>query len=481
MLYFYSILLHVKISQNACFVMCFNSLLYFNFTITLTSNIAFHISLNSIFSFIFFLLPELTPCGAARMSENQDINKKIVTCSLCDITFSRRNSLYRHLRRFHPDANITFKCKPVIICFICDKTFFNMTKYLNHICSEHPQVQLLFKKKCFYTDEDFFKWKSDMETQTQSHFAAYQKNYKLANGQISSSYYCDRSSQYSPCGRRNKHKFEGTKNIATTCPANIRVLKTVVDDLMEIEMTFQSMHMGTELDADICRHSGASKKRLKNKCKNKKTTKLFKMHHKLIETPSKEQMHSKQLIKEIHRINGHEKIESSTNEVATIFCHNPDLVSQKMCMCEKYLESATCEHIQATYSLDMVATQPKEVASSDSNSLIIDSFSAEDNESQGCFVSKKDSNGNCLEVEKSSLLAEFKEIIDNCEKMEQIKILKDIVKDAKVRLSSASGLENLYTTLSQQNNTVQRSTVQQPLVIRIVSAYSIAPESTYFS
>lgn len=167
------------------------------------------------------------------------------------------------MRRFHKDKPIPYKQNHKIICWLCDEVQPFIKMYWDHIRSKHPEVQLSFEKKFFYTEEDFNQWRAETDARTNTHFISTSMQ-KLSDGRIVQHLQCDRSGTYIPSASASR-KHE-SKKIGKSCPAFIYRAKTVVDDLMEIEVNFQSTHAGHTCDLHSLRiRSEKHERRLRNK------------------------------------------------------------------------------------------------------------------------------------------------------------------------------------------------------------------------
>lgn len=206
------------------------------------------------------------------MSESNENDDFAASCSYCGRKFSYQKNLYIHMRRFHKDKPINYKQKHHIICSLCDETLPFIKVYWDHIRSKHPEVKLSFEKKFFYSEEDFNQWRTETDARTHTHFIS-TSMHSLRDGRIVQHLQCDRSGIYIPSASvSRKHT---SKKIGKYCPAYIYRAKTVVDDLMEIEVDFQSTHAGHKCDLHSLRvRSEKHERRLRNKGKGRWPKKL---------------------------------------------------------------------------------------------------------------------------------------------------------------------------------------------------------------
>ncbi|GBM55328.1 hypothetical protein AVEN_76031-1, partial [Araneus ventricosus] len=167
-------------------------------------------------------------------------------CEKCEIAFTMRKNLNAHLRQFHPEQDVQVKGSQ--LCGLCDCTFRTVTLLHEHLQNQHS-VTLQFVNKTFYSEEEFVNWKLQIEKDSQSSFIIRNSSVKKVAGKKLSYYICHRSGSFKPKGERIRHmKASGSIKSGSTCPAVMNVTAVTVDGIMEINVRYQSVHIGHELE-----------------------------------------------------------------------------------------------------------------------------------------------------------------------------------------------------------------------------------------
>ncbi|XP_035224593.1 uncharacterized protein LOC118197193 [Stegodyphus dumicola] len=167
-------------------------------------------------------------------------------CSHCQFVFKARKNLNEHVRNFHPSDHGEYKDnKQTLVCSICNQKFLHMRDLHSHFKSDHPDITLSFQENIFYSVEDFEIWKAEIERETQSHFSKKCGDQQLVDGRICMRFYCHRSGVFEPKkDRMCRVKNIGSQKIGKTCPAYITAYKKTVLDVTEIQVHYQSVHVG---------------------------------------------------------------------------------------------------------------------------------------------------------------------------------------------------------------------------------------------
>lgn len=159
-------------------------------------------------------------------------------CYLCDKQFASKRNLKRHKQIIHGEApQKKFKCT------LC--TFEAETKkcWLDHFQSGH-QINVKEEELEFTSEEEFFKWKEDMERVTLSKFIK-NRGTKLVGDTATHYFDCHRSGQFisKSKGKRNL-KLTGSNKVNGKCPAGMKV----VVNGGKCRVNFLSTHVGHNLD-----------------------------------------------------------------------------------------------------------------------------------------------------------------------------------------------------------------------------------------
>ncbi|XP_074596402.1 uncharacterized protein LOC141851559 [Brevipalpus obovatus] len=159
-----------------------------------------------------------------------DSEPVLFECEECSKTFQVKKSLLRHLSEEHNRTKRGQKCA------ICDKIVTNILNYTVHAKEEH-NIEIEQSERIFDTIEDFEKWKSEIETSSESFFA------KKRTQHDKSYYECSRSGTYVSKGHGVRHlKTQGSRKIDAKCPA----MMIVHQENLKFHVKFYETHMGHE-------------------------------------------------------------------------------------------------------------------------------------------------------------------------------------------------------------------------------------------
>ncbi|GFY76250.1 uncharacterized protein TNIN_420871 [Trichonephila inaurata madagascariensis] len=170
-------------------------------------------------------------------------NKPTFSCQKCGITVGFKKNLYAHMRKFHPEDVVISNNQ---VCGLCKETFHTIVNLHEHLQKRH-EVKLNFSSETFYSEEDFLKWKEKIELASRSSF--FLRNTSQKVGVKFSYYVCHRSGYSNPKLNRARHmKASGSVRCGCTCPAVINVSTHTVEEVKEITVHYQSVHVGHELE-----------------------------------------------------------------------------------------------------------------------------------------------------------------------------------------------------------------------------------------
>ncbi|GBN83501.1 hypothetical protein AVEN_239909-1 [Araneus ventricosus] len=183
-----------------------------------------------------------------------------IICEKCEISFTMRKGLNAHIRKFHPEQEVLVKGNQ--ICGMCDRTFRTIALLQEHLESQHS-ICLKYVSETFYSDEEFLNWKEKIEKDSLSSFVLRNHSERKEMGKRLSYYICHRSGCFKPKEDRTRHlKASGSVKSGCTCPAIMNVTKQTVDDIVEISVRYQSVHVGHELETGKLRLMKAEKENL---------------------------------------------------------------------------------------------------------------------------------------------------------------------------------------------------------------------------
>ncbi|GFT78927.1 c2H2-type domain-containing protein [Nephila pilipes] len=172
--------------------------------------------------------------------------KKQSYCEKCGITFGAKKSLYVHVRKFHPAES-----RPIsgnLICGICSEKF-RLTVNLNEHLQNVHNIELKFSNENFYSEDDFLNWKEKTAKESVSSFTI-KNSYFKEDGLKLTNYVCNRSGAANPeLNRTRMMKASGSVKCGYTCPAMMAVSRRTIDQVTEISVQYQSVHVGHNLDA----------------------------------------------------------------------------------------------------------------------------------------------------------------------------------------------------------------------------------------
>ncbi|GBO34242.1 hypothetical protein AVEN_241142-1 [Araneus ventricosus] len=167
-------------------------------------------------------------------------------CKKCEITFKVRKNLNAHLRQCHPEQVVQVKGSQ--LCGLCDCTFRTVALLHEHLENQNS-VTLQFVNRTFYSEEEFVNWKLQIEKGSQSSFVIRNSSVKKEAGKKLCYYICHRSGSFKPKGEKIHHmKASGSIKSGSMCPAVMNVTAVTVDGIMEINVRYQSVHVGHELE-----------------------------------------------------------------------------------------------------------------------------------------------------------------------------------------------------------------------------------------
>ncbi|GBN01534.1 hypothetical protein AVEN_168589-1 [Araneus ventricosus] len=183
-----------------------------------------------------------------------------IICEKCEISFKMQKGLNAHIRKFHPEQEVLVNRNQ--ICGMCDGTFRTIALLQEHLESWHS-VGRKYVSETFYSDEEFLNWKEKIEKDSLSSFVLRNHSERKEMGKRLSYYICHWSGYFKPKKERTRHlKASGSVKSGCICPAIMNVTKQTVDDIVEISVRYQSVHVGHELETGKLRLTKAEKENL---------------------------------------------------------------------------------------------------------------------------------------------------------------------------------------------------------------------------
>lgn len=168
-------------------------------------------------------------------------------CKFCKKNYTRASNFKTHLKNFHPKAyaeSELSKTRPRLDqkCPLCDfssKLRNDVEKHLRevHKIEEVTNYKVLF----FLTNDEFIKWKKDIEKSTNTIFVQLCGTQRSKN--VKTTYfYCNRSGYFAPKGAGKRAlRVQGSSKINSVCPAKI---KKIEKDNYGIEVHYLDAHLG---------------------------------------------------------------------------------------------------------------------------------------------------------------------------------------------------------------------------------------------
>lgn len=157
----------------------------------------------------------LQPC---EKSDNESNDKKF-KCSFenCDLSFSYKSTLNRHLLKFHKidNRNLPIKC----CVFDCEFGFKSKRDLVKHLNFCHKMEQFKLEQKIFESYQHFLTFKLELEEESNCNFSKPTGSKDLNQLQL---FDCCRSGNTaikSLDKRKKDVSFKGTVKINSICPA----------------------------------------------------------------------------------------------------------------------------------------------------------------------------------------------------------------------------------------------------------------------
>ncbi|XP_054271840.1 uncharacterized protein LOC128992333 [Macrosteles quadrilineatus] len=146
-------------------------------------------------------------------------------CNFCNKSFSRRETLTRHLREVHgyyPDVSTNPKRGPRFTCAVCKNEFTDIESHF----SEQHNISLKKSVLSFSSTSDFYTWKNNTEVKENALFTKRSGKKILSGNKIKIYYQCNRSGNFEPkpiSGKRKREsKIKGSCKINGFCPSRIK-------------------------------------------------------------------------------------------------------------------------------------------------------------------------------------------------------------------------------------------------------------------
>ncbi|KAK7866262.1 hypothetical protein R5R35_001691 [Gryllus longicercus] len=192
------------------------------------------------------------------------IRKKTELCMGCGKAFTTKHNLQRHMQKMH-DGVANFAHSTRIKCpeSGCDESFPTYCHLREHL-TEHHEKELFVDEIRFSSEEDFFRWKEEMQIKTVSLFVADTSKKTMKDGTQKLYYNCHRSYTYRGSGQNKRRlKSAGSIKIGTTCPARLEV--TIKDGMMQVK--FWKTHIGHSMDLEHIHLSKAARTEIADRMK----------------------------------------------------------------------------------------------------------------------------------------------------------------------------------------------------------------------
>ncbi|XP_042911250.1 uncharacterized protein [Parasteatoda tepidariorum] len=175
--------------------------------------------------------------------ELSDLKKFVHFCAHCKLYFKFDTELSNHREELHSSDKKAFKSS--LKCGLCDEGFRFIKCLIEHIEVRHQDFRLEKQTLVFSKEEDFFKWKNEIESSTLSSYIKKCGDRTLTDESITNSYYCHRSGAYDEKKERSRRvKSLGSNKIGVTCPAHMTVKKQKTDTGTIITVFYQASHIG---------------------------------------------------------------------------------------------------------------------------------------------------------------------------------------------------------------------------------------------
>lgn len=166
--------------------------------------------------------------------------------------------MLQHIRDVHKLATDNTK---LIKCDICGDGLSSMEKYVEHHIKAHA-FNAEFVQRVFHSDKEFLEWKAQEEATENCWFVLHTAPKKLANGEVRSHYYCNRSGVARPkAGHSNRReKSQGTCKSGKVCLSFITATKekttrSSTPENVTITVRYQKVHYGHKVEIQHLRMS----------------------------------------------------------------------------------------------------------------------------------------------------------------------------------------------------------------------------------
>ncbi|GFT03759.1 uncharacterized protein NPIL_644841 [Nephila pilipes] len=167
-------------------------------------------------------------------------------CNTCGVTFGAKKSLHKHTRKFHPEESKLMSNK--LICGMCGEKF-RLVVNLNERLQNVHNVELKFAHENFYSEDYFLQWKEKIQVERVSSFKIRNTCEKEAGLKLTY-YICHRSGVANHTSNRIRNaKASGSEKCGFACPAWMTVSRRSIDGVTDINVQYQSVHVGHDMEA----------------------------------------------------------------------------------------------------------------------------------------------------------------------------------------------------------------------------------------
>ncbi|XP_050517265.1 uncharacterized protein LOC126891954 [Diabrotica virgifera virgifera] len=177
-------------------------------------------------------------------------NKVKYDCGLCEYSSPRKDSLKEHrLKKHRPnfeDVNLSEIKKSVVACAMCDHKTETKTVMLEHYKLKHG-ITLAEKESLTFVSEDkFLEWKLEVENSDKNNFVCRRPKESAAGGKSISTFHCFRDGYFKTKGSNlRREKVLGSNKINGYCPAK---MVAVTLPTGEVKVDFYRTHVGHQND-----------------------------------------------------------------------------------------------------------------------------------------------------------------------------------------------------------------------------------------
>lgn len=189
------------------------------------------------------------------------VHLKKYGCSLCDAKYSSKLTLNCHEKKMHSKKPLTKIERKCPICSFVSKDLYKKDMY-SHFEKTH-EIQLQWEEHSFPSEEEFLKWKSEVERQSIASFVkSHGKREHIQH------FKCHRYGKQNIKRQNKRHsKLMKSCNMNAFCPASMKV---TLKSKNEISVMFLKTHVGHENELRHKRLTAVERNIIANQLKLKK-------------------------------------------------------------------------------------------------------------------------------------------------------------------------------------------------------------------